>query len=144
MNMRFYGTVAIVAALAIVWMLVGAKAEPLPDALLGVWCGGGIASTPNLIFYRPSFANRQHCSDMDDGITISATGFENDTPADSCREYVFDKAERTPDGYVIAARLLPCVLENDPDKPDDYLSGTWRLQLTGNDEVLIFRRMPQV
>jgi hypothetical protein len=76
--------------------------------MLGLWCQAGVKSEVRRIFFRPSFAGREHCADFDDGVTFDKSGFSNDSTAvgsgELCEEYVFDKVERVQDAYVITAR----------------------------------------
>lgn len=110
--------------------------------MLGRWCEASVHGKASKIFYHPSFAGTGHCPDFFDGITVSQNGFSDDRPVDRCDEYVFDKINRTENGYLISAYCEKAFSGFDPDKDGDDLAGTWLLQSVHN-EVLIATRMPE-
>lgn len=114
--------------------------DQLPEAMLGRWCQAGVRSDIRMIYYRPSFAGREHCVDFDDGITLSQSGFSDDRPIDQCDEYVFDKKEQTQDGFVISTHCEKAGSEYDFTKDD--LAGTWHLQIV-HDDLLIATKMSE-
>src|SRR5262249_22222923 len=88
--------------------------ERLPKAMLGRWCQA-LHSEIRMLYFRPNFVGRQYC-DLHDGITLSQSGFSDDRPIDQCDEYVFDKIERTQDGYLVSAHCEKAENAYDPDK----------------------------
>jgi hypothetical protein len=114
--------------------------EKLPEQMLGRWCQANLHSETRMLYYRPSFAGREHCTDFDDGITLSQSGFTDDRPIDQCDEYVFDKIERTQDGYLVSAHCEKAENGFDPEKDD--LGGTRHLQIV-HDDLLIVTKTPE-
>jgi hypothetical protein len=119
--------------------------DKLPENMLGRWCHVSDLSTKaQTVYFRPSFVGGEHCTDFNDGITLSQEGFSDDRPIDQCNWYVFDKIERTEkDVYRVFARCDEAEEAFDLDKDD--LGGMQQLQLqTINDnEMLFVRRMPE-
>ena len=132
----------LLAGVAVLLLATGTAhtSEQLPKQMLGRWCEASLHSEARKLYYRPSFAGREYCTDFDDGITLSQTGFSDDRPIDQCDEYVFDKIERTKDGYLVSAHCEKAPKTYDPNKDD--LGGTWQLQIV-HDELLIFTKMPE-
>jgi hypothetical protein len=119
--------------------------DKLPEEMLGLWCQAGVKSEVRKIFFRPSFAERGHCADFDDGITFDENGFSNDSVAvgngGQCDEYVFDKVERVQDNaYIINAHCGKAEEKYNP--AEDNLGGTLHLQIV-YDGLLIATKMPE-
>jgi hypothetical protein len=121
------------------------SADKLPEEMLGLWCQAGVKSEVRKVFFRPSFAGREHCVDFDDGVTFDESGFSNDSVAvgngEQCEEYVFDKVERVQDAYVITAHCGKAEEKYNP--AEDDLGGTLRLQITYDGLLLVATRTPE-
>jgi hypothetical protein len=130
------------AGVAVLFLATGTAHadEKLPEQMLGRWCQASLHSETRMLYYRPSFAGREYCTDFDDGITFSQSGFSDDRPIDQCDEYVFDKIERIQDGYLVSAHCEKAPKTYDPDKDD--LGGTQQLQII-HDDLLIVTKMPE-
>jgi hypothetical protein len=140
---------AIIAGCVVLFLTTGTahSADKLPEEMLGLWCQAGVKSQIRMVFFRPSFAGREHCADFDDGITFDENGFSNDSAAvgngydKQCEEYVFDKIERVQDNvYIINAHCGKAEEKYNP--AEDDLGGTLHLQIV-YDGLLIATKMPE-
>jgi hypothetical protein len=100
----------LLTGIAALFLITGAAQanDQLPEHMLGRWCADyNISTKGEKVYYRLDRVerDRNHCSDLDNGIVLDQEGYMEDTEADDNGECLFDKIERRDrDTYLIQTR----------------------------------------